>query len=172
MKFSNSMNCNHQFCSVRYYDLRKDERFKELQEKKSQSESEVKSCKIRTDEILVELDRFKDIVRNQDQIRRNIEDNLNYRETKAKVDKFASEIESLEERVLKIGGVSTFETELGKHLLERERLLSEVYMAPSDISYVIPFCLTAIVIHTCILYIYIFFFCNIDGIIASYFLQG
>ncbi|KAH9649605.1 DNA repair protein RAD50 [Citrus sinensis] len=109
-----------------YYDLRKDERFKELQEKKSQSESEVKSCKIRTDEILVELDRFKDIVRNQDQIRRNIEDNLNYRETKAKVDKFASEIESLEERVLKIGGVSTFETELGKHLLERERLLSEV----------------------------------------------
>lgn len=109
-----------------YYDLRKDERFKELQEKKSQSESEVKRCKIRTDEILVELDRFKDIVRNQDQIRRNIEDNLNYRETKAKVDKFASEIESLEERVLKIGGVSTFETELGKHLLERERLLSEV----------------------------------------------
>lgn len=109
-----------------YYDLRKDERFKELQEKKSQSESEVKSCKIRTDEILVELDRFKDIVRNQDQIRRNIEDNLNYRETKAKVDKFASEIESLEERVLKIGGVSTFETELGKHLLERDRLLSEV----------------------------------------------
>ncbi|KAH9649597.1 DNA repair protein RAD50 [Citrus sinensis] len=112
--------------NLRYYDLRKDERFKELQEKKSQSESEVKSCKIRTDEILVELDRFKDIVRNQDQIRRNIEDNLNYRETKAKVDKFASEIESLEERVLKIGGVSTFETELGKHLLERERLLSEV----------------------------------------------
>ncbi|KAH9680404.1 DNA repair protein RAD50 [Citrus sinensis] len=112
--------------NLRYYDLRKDERFKELQEKKSQSESEVKSCKIRTDEILVELDRFKDIVRNQDQIRRNIEDNLNYRETKAKVDKFASEIESLEERVLKIGGVSTFETELGKHLLERDRLLSEV----------------------------------------------
>ncbi|KAL9411375.1 hypothetical protein AB3S75_045050 [Citrus x aurantiifolia] len=109
-----------------YYDLRKDERFKELQEKKSQSESEVKSCNIRTDEISVELDRFKDIVRNQNQIRRNIEDNLNYRETKAKVDKFASEIESLEERVLKIGGVSTFETELGKHLLERERLLSEV----------------------------------------------
>lgn len=109
-----------------YYDLRKDERLKELQEKKSQSESEVKSCKIRTDEILVELDRFKDIVRNQDQIRRNIEDNLNYRETKAKVDKFASEIESLEERVLKIGGISTFETELGKHLQERERLLSEV----------------------------------------------
>lgn len=109
-----------------YYDLRKDERLKELQEKKSQSESEVKSCKIRGNEILVELDRFKDIVRNQDQIRRNIEDNLNYRETKAKVDKFASEIESLEERILKIGGVSTFETELGKHLQERESLLSEV----------------------------------------------
>lgn len=51
---------------------------------------------------------------------------MNYRKTKAEVDELTRDIESLEERILKIGGVSTFEAELGKLAQERERLLSEL----------------------------------------------
>uniref|UniRef100_A0A2N9EHM7 Reverse transcriptase zinc-binding domain-containing protein n=1 Tax=Fagus sylvatica TaxID=28930 RepID=A0A2N9EHM7_FAGSY len=109
-----------------YYDLKKGDRLKELQEKKSVLESQLQSCDIRKQEISDELNKSKDLMRNQDQLRRNIEDNLNYREKKAEVDELAREIESLEEGILKIGGVSTFEAELGKLAQERERLLSEV----------------------------------------------
>ncbi|XP_050239038.1 DNA repair protein RAD50 isoform X1 [Quercus robur] len=109
-----------------YHDLKKGDRLKELQEKKSLSESQLQSCDIRKQEILAELNKSKDLMRNQDQLRRNIEDNLNYRKTKAEVDELTRDIESLEERILKIGGVSTFEAELGKLAQERERLLSEL----------------------------------------------
>ncbi|GFY83903.1 DNA repair-recombination protein [Actinidia rufa] len=108
-----------------YSDSRKEERLKELQEKQTLSESELQSCDIRLQEILAELNKSKDLMRNQDQLRRNIDDNLNYRKTKADVDNLAQEIELLEERILKIGGVSTFEADLLKLSQERERLLSE-----------------------------------------------
>jgi len=65
-------------------------------------------------------------MRNQDQLRRNIEDNLNYRTTKAKVEELTREIESLEEQILNIGGIAAVEAEIVKILRERERLLSEV----------------------------------------------
>lgn len=117
---------DHLFWSARYNDLRKGDRLKEIQEKKSLSESQLQSCDTRKKEILSELNKSKDLMRNQDQLKRNIEDNLNYRKTKAEVDELAREIESLEERILKVGGVSTFESELQKLSQERERLLSEV----------------------------------------------
>lgn len=120
------------YCSNRYHDLKKGDRLKELQEKKSLSESQLQSCDIRKQEILAELNKSKDLMRNQDQLRRNIEDNLNYRKMKAEVDELARDIESLEERILKIGGVSTFEAELGKLAQERERLLSEVFIYTTD----------------------------------------
>ena len=105
---------------------------KELQEKKSVLESQLQSCDISKQEISDELNKSEDLMRNQDQLRRNIEDNLNYREKKAEVDELAHEIESLEEGILKIGGVSTFEAELGKLAQERERLLSEVLVYSTD----------------------------------------
>ncbi|XP_061369150.1 DNA repair protein RAD50 isoform X2 [Gastrolobium bilobum] len=109
-----------------YSDLKKGDRLKELQEKKSLSESQLQSCDTRKQEIFAELNKSKDLMRNQDQLKRNIEDNLNYRKTKAEVDELACEIETLEENILKVGGVYTFETELQKLSQERERLLSEL----------------------------------------------
>ncbi|KAL0548006.1 hypothetical protein IC582_012445 [Cucumis melo] len=109
-----------------YLDLKKGERLKELQEKKAQAESQLQGCDSRKQEILAELNKSKDLMRNQDQLRRNIEDNLNYRKTKAEVDELARDIESLEEQILKIGGVSAVEAEIGKLSQERERLLSEL----------------------------------------------
>lgn len=99
---------------------------KELQEKQSSSESQLQDCETRKKEISEEINKSKDLMRNQDQLRRNIEDNLNYRKTKSEVDELTREIESLEDRILKTGGIKTFEAELGKLSQERERLLSEV----------------------------------------------
>ena len=65
-------------------------------------------------------------MRNQDQLKRNIDDNLNYRKTKTEVEELSRDIESLEEKILSIGGVSGFEAELKRLLKEKERLLSEV----------------------------------------------
>lgn len=109
-----------------YHDLKKGERLKELQEKQAASESQLQGCDKRKREISEELNKSKDLMRNQDQLRRNIEDNLNYRKTKSEVDDLTREIESLEDRILKIGGISTIEAELGKLSQERERLLSEL----------------------------------------------
>lgn len=127
------------FYTTRYLDLKKGERLKELQEKKAQAESQLQSCDIRKQEISAELNKSKDLMRNQDQLRRNIEDNLNYRKTKADVDELARDIESLEEQILKIGGVSSVEAELGKLSQERERLLSEVFFFSSAYKYEILF---------------------------------
>ena len=101
---------------------------KELQERRAHSESELQSCDSRKQVLLSDLNRGKDMMRSQDQLRRNIEDNLNYRKTKAEVDELTNEIESLEEKILRIGGISMFESELVKLSQERERLLSEVLL--------------------------------------------
>ncbi|XP_050216899.1 DNA repair protein RAD50 [Mercurialis annua] len=109
-----------------YNDLKKGEKLKDMQEKLSLSESQLQNCDDRKKEISTELNKFTDLKKNQDRLKRDIEDNLNYRKTKAAVDKLNQEIESLEEEMLKIGGVSSFETELARHLQERDRLLSEL----------------------------------------------
>lgn len=101
---------------------------KELQEKKSLSESQLQRCESRKQEIIDELEKRKDLMRNQDQYRRKIEDNSNYRKTKAEVDELLREIEILEENMLKVGVFSAIETELRKLSEERERLCSEVFL--------------------------------------------
>lgn len=118
------------FHLIRYSDLKKGDRLKELQEKNSLSQSQRQSCDTRMQEISAELDKSKDLMQNQDQLRRKIDDNLNYRKTKAEVDELAHEIETLEENILKAGGISTIETECQKLSQERERLLSEVFSNP------------------------------------------
>ncbi|KAM7486104.1 hypothetical protein LguiA_002113 [Lonicera macranthoides] len=109
-----------------YNDFKKGEMLKELEEKKILSESELQRCESRKRELLAELEKSKDLVRSQSELKRNIDDNLDYRKTKAEVDELAHEIELLDERVLKLGGVSSVEAELKKLADERERLLSEI----------------------------------------------
>jgi len=118
------------FRLIRYSDLKKGDRLKELQEKNSRSQTELESCDTRKKEISAELVKSKDLMQNQDQLRRKIDDNLNYRKTKAEVDELAHEIKTLEENILKAGGISTIETERQKLSQERERLLSEVFQIP------------------------------------------
>ncbi|XWS09216.1 hypothetical protein CRYUN_Cryun40dG0066500 [Craigia yunnanensis] len=109
-----------------YYELNKGEKLKELLEQQSVMESQLLSCDSKKQEILAELNKSKDLMRNQDQLRRNIEDNLNYRKTKAEVDALTREIDLVQDRIMEIGGISKFEGELQKVSEERERLLSEL----------------------------------------------
>lgn len=124
-------------CFTRYNDLKKGERLNDIQEKQRAAESQLQSSESRRNEIVAELSKSKDLMRNQDQLRRNIEDNLNYRTTKAAVEVLTREIESLEEQILNFGGIPAVEAEIVKILRERERLLSEVrcflynYISPS-----------------------------------------
>ncbi|WJX33343.1 DNA repair protein rad50 [Trifolium repens] len=108
-----------------YSELMKTDRLRELQEKKSLSESQLQSCETRMQNIIEELEKKKELMRNADPIRRRLDDNINYRKTKAKVDKLLSEIEILEESMLKVGVFDTIEKELQKLSKERERLLEE-----------------------------------------------
>ncbi|KAI5654013.1 hypothetical protein M9H77_31200 [Catharanthus roseus] len=110
----------------KYIESRKEERLKELQEKHTVAESELQSSETRKQEISAELKKSEDLIEKQDKLRRNIEDNINFRKTKAEVDELTHEIECLEDRVLKIGGISAIEAELTQMSKERERLLSEL----------------------------------------------
>ncbi|KAI5406439.1 DNA repair protein rad50 [Lathyrus oleraceus] len=119
---------------IEYSNLKKGDKLKELQEKKSLSESQLQSCETRMQEIIDELDKRKDLMRNTDLLKIKIEDNLKYRETKAKVDKLSYEVDTLEENMLKVGAVSTIQTELAKLSKERERLLEELNRCKGTVS--------------------------------------
>ncbi|KAF6170589.1 hypothetical protein GIB67_021461 [Kingdonia uniflora] len=109
-----------------YNDSKKGEKLKESQEKQSLYKSQLQNCESREQEISAELNKSKELKLTQDQLKRNIDDNLNYRKTKAEVDELMRDIESLEDRILKVGEVSTFEADLRKLVQERERFRSEL----------------------------------------------
>ncbi|KAK8943466.1 DNA repair protein RAD50 [Platanthera guangdongensis] len=117
-----------------YLDSRRDERLKEMQDKLLLSESQLQKCESKKQAISAELNKSKELHRNQDQLKRNIDDNVNYRKTKAEVDELTHEIELIEEKVLAIGGTSAIEAEVKKHLQEKERLLSELNKCKGTIS--------------------------------------
>ncbi|XP_058759511.1 DNA repair protein RAD50 [Vicia villosa] len=119
---------------IEYSNLKKGDKLKELQEKKSLLESQLQSCETRMLEITDELDKRKDLMRNNDKLKRILEDNVKYRETKAKVDKLSCELDTLEENMLKVGAVSTIQTELAKLSKERERLLEELNRCKGTVS--------------------------------------
>ncbi|CAH9120879.1 unnamed protein product [Cuscuta epithymum] len=110
----------------KYYTEKKGEKLKDLKEKKNLTESQLQNCESRLQEISEELTKNNELMMRQDQLRRNIEDNLIYRKTKADVHQLTREIESLEEEVVKLGSVSGVEAESVRLLQERERLLSEL----------------------------------------------
>lgn len=97
-----------------------------LQEKRTMSKSELERCETRAKDIVLELDKCRKLIVNQAELKRSIEENLEYRKVKAQVDELTREIESLEESVLKIGGLSRIETQLQEFSQERENLLTEV----------------------------------------------
>ncbi|KAK6161690.1 hypothetical protein DH2020_005071 [Rehmannia glutinosa] len=104
----------------------KEEKLKALQEKETQLKLELKSDETRMNELLKELDKSKELSQTQAEIRRNIQDNLEYRKVKAQVEELTREIESLEDSMLKIGGLSKISSMLVKLSQERESFLTEL----------------------------------------------
>lgn len=102
------------------------ERLKDLQEKHLLSESQLQKSELRKQELNAEVSKSKELLRSQDQLKRNIDDNLNYRKTKSEVDQLACEIESLEEKAVSFGTMSGIEADLKRLFQEKDRLLSEV----------------------------------------------
>ncbi|GJN21107.1 hypothetical protein PR202_gb08555 [Eleusine coracana subsp. coracana] len=98
-----------------------------LAEEKEQvtMEKKLKNCEARKQEISAELNKSKELLQSQGQLKRNIDDNLNYRKTKAEVERLTRDIELLKERVLSIGSMSSIEADLKRHWQEKERLNSE-----------------------------------------------
>lgn len=117
-----------------YSDSKKGERLEELREKKALLESELQNYHTSDQKISAELEKNKDLIRNQGQLKRNIDDNLNFRKTKAQVDELTQEIELLEDRMLKMGGMERFEAELRKLMQERERFLNELSTCKGSIA--------------------------------------
>ncbi|KAK6161696.1 hypothetical protein DH2020_005077 [Rehmannia glutinosa] len=104
----------------------KEEKLKALQEKETQLKLELKSDETRMNELLKELDKSKELSQTQAEIRRNIQDNLEYRKVKAQVEELTREIESLEDSMLTIGGLSKISSILVKLSQERESFLTEL----------------------------------------------
>lgn len=98
---------------------------KELLKKQTQREVELRSCEPRIDELTEKMDEIRNLISSQAEVRRNIEENLEYRKMKAQVADLTQEIDSLEDSILKIGG-SKIESMLLKLSQERESLLTEV----------------------------------------------
>uniref|UniRef100_A0A0D3F5E2 DNA repair protein RAD50 n=1 Tax=Oryza barthii TaxID=65489 RepID=A0A0D3F5E2_9ORYZ len=108
-----------------YLNSKKGEKLNELQEKHTQLQSDLQKSKERKEEKSAELSKNKELLKSQDQLKRNIDDNLNYRRTKDEVERLTHEIELLEDKILSIGSLSTIEADLKQHSQEKDRLLSE-----------------------------------------------
>lgn len=119
--------CFDQSCQPRYNELKKCETLKKMSDNKALQESQLRSCDIRLQEISAELTKSNEWLQNQERVKRIIEDNVNYRKTKQKVDQLACDIKLMEMKIVNIGGVSKFEAELDKLKQERERFSSEVW---------------------------------------------
>nr|XP_043632459.1 DNA repair protein RAD50 isoform X2 [Erigeron canadensis] len=102
------------------------EKLDDLEGKMSREKSMLATYDNKKLELSAEVKKTEDVKRNQDKLRRDIEDNLRYRETKARVKGCDVEITSLEEKMLAMGGISAHEADLGKLGKERDRLLSEL----------------------------------------------
>ncbi|KAL2923297.1 DNA repair protein RAD50 [Bienertia sinuspersici] len=108
-----------------YNEIKKAERLKEFQSRKSQAESELQKCEQRKKNISDELNNVQETRRNHELLAHTIKDNISYREVKARVDELTRELELLEQRQLEIGSANIYMTELKKLKQERDRLLSE-----------------------------------------------
>lgn len=109
-----------------YDEIKKADRLKEVQSKKSQSESQFQNCEQRKKNISDELNSAQENKKNQELLRHNINDNIRYREAKARVDELTRELEVLEQRQLEIGSANIIESELKKLNQDKERLFAEL----------------------------------------------
>ncbi|XP_074304186.1 DNA repair protein RAD50 [Silene latifolia] len=109
-----------------YNEAEKDKRLKERQVKKSEREFMLQNCNQRKKEIADALQSAVESKKSQESVRRNIDDNIKYRNYKSKVDNLTHELETLEQKQVEIGSSKVIEADILKLNQERDRLLSEL----------------------------------------------
>ncbi|KAH9620085.1 hypothetical protein KSS87_003088 [Heliosperma pusillum] len=109
-----------------YDEAERAKHLKERQVKKSETESLLQNCNQRKKEISDELQSTNESKQTQEIVRRNIDDNLKYRNYKAKIDNLTHEVEALEQRQAEIGSSKMIEADILKLNQERDGLLSEL----------------------------------------------
>lgn len=73
-----------------------------------------------------DLTKKRELQSNQAQVKRNIDDNISYRQTLSSEKQVGEEISALERQVLQIGDLRTMEADLKRVATEEQALLSEV----------------------------------------------
>lgn len=109
-----------------YIESGKEHKLRESQERLGQIDAQRQQAEKRKNELSIELNKSRELLQSQAQVKRNIDDNIEYRKKKADVEELASRIEQLEEKIVSIGDLSACEAELKKALDEKQALVSEL----------------------------------------------
>lgn len=109
-----------------YIESGKEHKLRESQERLGQIDAQRQQAEKRKNELSIELNKSRELLQSQAQVKRNIDDNIEYRKKKADVEELASQIEQLEEKIVSIGDLSACEAELKKALDEKQALVSEL----------------------------------------------
>ena len=112
--------------SVRYVDSKKEQRLQESMERLAMIDAQLKQSEKRKNEISAEVNKNRELLQSQAQIKRNIDDNIDYRKKKAEVEELAQQIENYEQNIIQTGDMSAVEVNLKKSMDEKQALVSEV----------------------------------------------
>lgn len=113
------------FCN-RFWLTKKEQGLKELNERITCEEAERKVKVEKLKDLQAEVSKLNEVLRNQTELKRNIDDNLQYRLTVAKEQEVRANIESLEELLVGKGDLPSLEADLKRVMGELQSLLSEV----------------------------------------------
>lgn len=89
-------------------------------------DAQLKQSEKRKNEISAEVNKNRELLQSQAQIKRNIDDNIDYRKKKAEVEELAQQIENYEQKIIQTGDMSAAEVNLKKAMDEKQALVSEV----------------------------------------------
>lgn len=115
----------------------KESKFKEINERLSNSKAQQEEEEKKKAEVLEELKKNKEYMADHGSVMRNIDDNLKYRKTVKEVEELQKEIEALEEQMVATGEASSLEIELRRtagiiqNLLSQVSVSSQTQMEPS-----------------------------------------
>eukprot|EP00850_Spirogloea_muscicola_P018610 SM000172S03083 [mRNA] locus=s172:238718:247159:+ [translate_table: standard] len=108
-----------------YVAAGKEDRLKEITENLAQSQAQQQALEARLATKLEELGSNQDLLREQASVKRNIDDNINYRKTVMEEEKLAAQIEATQVQIVNIGDPNALESELKSLLQEKQGWLAD-----------------------------------------------
>lgn len=117
-----------------YVESRKELKLQESQERLVQLDAQRQQSEKRKSEVLAEVSRSRELLQSQAQVKRNIDDNIDYRKKKAEVEELAHQIEKNEEKIIQTGDLSALEADVKKAMDEKQALVSELDRSKGTLS--------------------------------------